>query len=219
MSTTTRVVRRLQAGFTLIELMVVMVIVGILASIGANIYSGHMRQANVSRAIPYLQNIAAKQRIHYNRTGKYINSEDENIIQAKLGVNLIDAADFCFITVCTDTTSGHCGKYDTTTAVLSDDPAKTAVAAVPAGGSSTFQVIAVLRNSGGTGGVACTVATNKLPPSGWVGSDGAKGAAGRTAIMNYPPVNGTRDTATVYSHSGFALDWSDGVTLSDALVD
>jgi len=221
MSTTTRAVRRLQAGFTLIELMVVMVIVGILASVGANIYTGHMRQANVSRAIPYLQNIAAKQRIHFNRTGKYINSEAEDVIQAKLGVNLTDAADFCFVTVCTDATAGRCGKYADKNAALADDAAKTAVGAVPTGGSSSFQVVALLRNSTAspTGGVACTVATSgKQTASGWVGTSG-KGSAGRAAILNYPPVNGTKTGATVYSHEEFTLDWTDGITLSDTLVD
>lgn len=226
MSTTTRVVRRLQAGFTLIELMVVMVIVGILASIGANIYSGHMRQANVSRAIPYLQNIAAKQRIHYNRTGRYLASGSETEIQSRLGVTLNDAGDFCFMTFCAD--SGTCGAY----ASGASSPTSStfgSLVAVPSG-TPAFQVIAVLRSGGSSdaavsgAGQSCAVSlqtgstTDYKASSGWVGTAGAKGGEGRVVVLTYPPVNGT-NTVSIGSHASFPLDWSDGITLSDALVD
>jgi prepilin-type N-terminal cleavage/methylation domain-containing protein len=205
-----------QAGFTLIELMVVMVIVGILASVGANIYTGHMRQANVSRAIPYLQNIAAKERIFYNRTGMYLVASDEDTIQSRLGVSLVDAVDFCFVTVCTEA-SGKCGQYSGSPATLGSTPNTGAVATVPVGGSSAFQVVAYLRNADVMNPPGCTATVNKLPPSGWVLSPGNKGGAGRSAVLNYPPANGTV-TGTMSGRS-LTIDWMDGVTLSDALVD
>jgi len=218
MSTTTRVVRRFQAGFTLIELMVVMVIVGILASVGANIYTGHMRQANVSRAIPYLQNIAAKQRIHYNRTGKYLATLSENDIQSRLGVNLAEMGDFCFMAFCADGDS-RCGSYDGS-GVLGASTLGATLAGVPSGVAPAFQVIAVLR-AGGTpvngAGKSCVVATNKLAANGWVGSEGTKGGQGRVVVMSYPPENGTV-AGNIGGHPA-TLDWTDGITLSDALVD
>lgn len=224
MSTKARVVRRYQSGFTLVELMVVMVIVGILASVGAGIYTGHMRQANVGRAIPYLQNIAAKQRIHFNRTGRYLASAVEADIQSKLGVNLADAGDFCFMTFCTN--AATCGTYDASNNLVSDTLG--GFAAVPSG-TPAFQVIAVLRSGGASdgsvtgAGQACTVAfqpgssTDRKLSSGWVGPADTKGGQGRVAVMTYPPVNGTV-AGNIGGHAA-TLDWTDGVTLSDALAD
>lgn len=223
--------RAAQAGFTLVELMVVVVIVGILASIGGSYYTNHLLQANASQATPYLMSIAAKQRIHYNRTGRYLTSTYEEEIQKKLGVDLSNAGDFCFITLCTSATK--CGNYGASPfsgslVSATDGPF------ISTGGNETteFQVLAVLRPKATTGtttgavsgaGRSCTpsytVAPVKLEPQGWV-RDSGKGSAGRTLVLSYPsPPDGRATSSVTIGGHTVTLDWNQGVALGDALTE
>lgn len=213
-----------QSGFTLIELMVVTVIIGILASVGLGYFQDFLLAADVRQALPLLQNIAAKERVHYNRTGRYLASLNEEEIQRKLGVDVSDAGDFCFMTVCADATK--CGNYGAS-------PFSGALAAGTSGafvtdGTTTteFQVIAVLRNTTGTtatgAGSTCNVsATNppvKKDPTGWVKSAGVKAGAGRVVVLSYPaPPDGLGSAIAIAGHA-VTLDWISGVSISDAVT-
>ena len=220
--------RQSQAGFTLIELMVVTVIIGILASIGLGYYKTYLLSANVRQAVPYLQNIAAKMRIHYNRTGRYLASGSEEEIQKKLGVDLSDAGDFCFMTFCEDgINSSSCGNYGSSPYTGATPGARSYGSLVSDGTNNItqFQVIAVLRSSTSgsiTGaGSSCspsTVAPIKRAPGGWVQSSGTGGAGseGRVVVLSYPsPPDGM--AASSHLHAS-GLDWQSGVSITDAVV-
>lgn len=222
--------RRPQGGWTLVELMVVLVIVGILASSGLGFFQGHILNANVGQATPYLQAIAAKNRLHFNRTGRYLASANEEEIQKKLGIDLSDAGDFCFMIFCTSATS--CGSYGSSP-YSGSTPASATVGTlvtVPGSQGTAFQVVAVLRRKSTTGtttgsvsgaGTSCTPSyTNapiKLEPSGWVAASGTKGGEGRVVILSYPPPPDGESTSTSVAGHSVTLRWNQGITLSDAV--
>ncbi len=64
-------IKQYQQGFTLIELMVVVVMIGIMAAIAMPSYQEYVRRANASRAEQALQNIAVLLEKYKNRNFSY----------------------------------------------------------------------------------------------------------------------------------------------------
>ena len=58
-------------GFTLIELVVVIVIVGILASVSVPVYRGYTRRAMATEGRTLMNAVGAAQKIHYLEKGAY----------------------------------------------------------------------------------------------------------------------------------------------------
>ncbi|MGZ0190401.1 MAG: type IV pilin protein, partial [Alphaproteobacteria bacterium] len=98
-------VMRRQRGFTLIELMVVVTIVGILALIGVPQYRAYVLVARLEEAKPMLESISARMRMDFLETGEYCcqgSVRNEDVIIAELGVPLQETGDFCFMITCVD---------------------------------------------------------------------------------------------------------------------
>lgn len=68
-------------GFTLIEVMIVVVIIGILASIAYPSYQEYVRRANRAEGQAFLQDIAARQERYFSQNNTYVTDV------SKLGAN------------------------------------------------------------------------------------------------------------------------------------
>ncbi len=66
------------AGFTLIELMVVVVIIGVLATVAIGSYKRFTRRARVQEAIAMLGDIRIKQETYYQTYHRYVSTSTSN---------------------------------------------------------------------------------------------------------------------------------------------
>lgn len=202
-----------QSGFTLIELMIVVSVIGILSAIAVPAYRGYLQQSRLSEAKPYILDIASKMRSYKVRNGVYCCSGstlDEAVLTSNLNVNPAATGNFCFAVICRD--SALCGNTVSTNFVAaseSGDPA------------TEFEVWAVLRNSANTTvtgpqGAVCRMAATKQKPTGWVqaSSSSLSGREGQVVVYRYPaPPNG-QDAVTGQDSVKFI--WLEGVSESHA---
>jgi len=70
--------RRNQKGFTLVELMIVVIIVGILAAVAIPMYQGATERAKASEAVAALGTIRGAMRVYYAEHGTYVISGVED---------------------------------------------------------------------------------------------------------------------------------------------
>ncbi|VXD02573.1 Pilus assembly protein PilE [Pseudomonas sp. 8Z] len=72
-----------QSGFTLIEVMIVVVIIGILASIAYPNYSEYVKRGNRTEGQAFLNDVAARQERYFAQNSAYITS-DANVAKLAL---------------------------------------------------------------------------------------------------------------------------------------
>jgi prepilin-type N-terminal cleavage/methylation domain-containing protein len=203
-----------QSGFTLIELMIVVTIIGILATIAVPYYRGYVRQAHLAEAKPYMLDIASKQRSYKVRNGLYCCSSStfsEANLTSGLNVDLNGTGNFCFIVICRD--SALCTTTTGTNFISASQ-----------GGDPTveFEVWAILRATStttvsGPSSTTCTMPASKPTPTGWVlaSSSTQPGREGRVVVYRYPPPPNRRDTAAGTDSVFFY--WLEGLSESHAL--
>jgi prepilin-type N-terminal cleavage/methylation domain-containing protein len=202
---------RRDGGFTLIELMIVILIVGILASLATPHFRDYLLLGRLSAARPVLMEIAAKQRMRFKEQGGYYepgSSHKEQDIVDNLGVPLKEYGDFCFVFVCTT-----CNASTFAATAEAGDPA------------IEFEVWAILRQDDensikGIDNVNCKVADDKQPGTGWVADEngGETGQAGSVVVYRHPPPPNGRDAATANGADGIDFDWVEGLSTSHAML-
>jgi len=84
--------RRNQAGFTLVELMIVVIIVGILAAVAIPMYQGATERAKASEAVAALGTIRGAMRVYYAEHGTYVNANFTDGDQVTNG-SVLDVSD------------------------------------------------------------------------------------------------------------------------------
>ncbi|MGB5811992.1 MAG: hypothetical protein WBG86_15740 [Polyangiales bacterium] len=87
---TTHNERRSRAGFTMMDVMTVVLIIGVLASIGVNRYDKYVARAKRPEAVMTFRALATAQREHLLTQGRYSGSFDELGFRVEGGTRISD---------------------------------------------------------------------------------------------------------------------------------
>jgi prepilin-type N-terminal cleavage/methylation domain-containing protein len=109
--------KQLQKGFTIVELLIVIVVIGILAALVLNTFSGVQRRARDTERQTDINSLATQLEVYYNDNGKYpttANVRDDTWVQANLkgiDLNALRAPGAATNSVTNGTTTGNKDQY------------------------------------------------------------------------------------------------------------
>jgi len=75
-------------GFTLIELMIVVVIIGILAAISVPLYRGYVQKAMATEGVTLCGSIRSAERVYFAERGSYNFTNSWTAVRNSLGIDL-----------------------------------------------------------------------------------------------------------------------------------
>jgi len=78
---------REERGFTLIELMVVVIILGILAAVAIPLYTGYVRRGKISEGLRGVSDLKTAVSMYYQNHGTFPNATDAATIEERLGIS------------------------------------------------------------------------------------------------------------------------------------
>ena len=87
-------------GFTLVELMVVIIIVGILAAIAVPLYTGYVERARVTEATSIVGAVITSQKVYRTRKAQYYTADNamDPTAFANYGIDITDTEYFTYQT-------------------------------------------------------------------------------------------------------------------------
>lgn len=81
-------------GFTLVELMIVVIIIGILTAVGVPLYLGYVKDAKISSAQAVIGTIVNAEKVHHQKTGSFVAVSNADFVAGPTGNDLrIDVRD------------------------------------------------------------------------------------------------------------------------------
>jgi len=90
-------------GFTLVELMIVVIIIGILTAVGVPLYLGYVKDAKVSSAKAVIGTIVNAEKVEHQKTGSFKEVTTEQFegdpANNPLGIDVRDATQFWTLSV------------------------------------------------------------------------------------------------------------------------
>ena len=81
-------------GFTLVELMIVVIIIGILTAVGVPLYLGYVKDAKIGSAQAVIGTIVNAEKVHHQKTGGFVAVANADFVAGPAGNDLkIDVRD------------------------------------------------------------------------------------------------------------------------------